>query len=372
MTTAGQAGPPEDMRIEVICEGCANALRIPARFAGKRVACPKCKAALSVPAVVLEPELEADQDLEIGLELAPRPQRTAPPRARTPRHDGGSRSRVAPRPSPGDQRKRHIRLVVIAAVVLGVSLSLDLGQAVMRVLHPHPELESAFAEIEPGMSQEELEERLGEPDKRDHRNNVETMAYASRDFAYTFYIMNGKLVAKRKISVADAKAVQQAGPIKAHGEDRDIIVHVDEVAAYIAPFAIDRSLVVLRREELERAYFVVHEYVPEDGVLMVECRSGETATPAMARLSYGVARETTQVNLASTGVRFLDDDSFFRWGDESSFTYVLDAAGNPCGCMFLARKDTKLFNLILVGVYFDDPVEFESLVARALAALDAR
>jgi hypothetical protein len=70
------------MSIQVVCPGCSAKLNAPESAAGKRVKCPKCQAAVPVPALVtefevVEPEPAAPPEPERPARPAPRPARNA-------------------------------------------------------------------------------------------------------------------------------------------------------------------------------------------------------------------------------------------------------------------------------------------------------
>lgn len=69
------------------------------------------------------------------------------------------------------------------------------------------------------------------------------------------------------------------------------------------------------------------------------------------------------------GVTRVRRDELLRWGDESR-AYLLQFEGNPIGNVFVARKGSRVFTLVVSGVYFDDPDAFGSLLLPKLEALE--
>ena len=60
----------------------------------------------------------------------------------------------------------------------------------------------------------------------------------------------------------------------------------------------------------------------------------------------------------------------FAWGDESRYGQ-LQAAGQPFGNIFVARKGNRVVYCVFSGVYFDDAEAIAELLTPALDRLDA-
>ena len=85
--------------------------------------------------------------------------------------------------------------------------------------------------------------------------------------------------------------------------------------------------------------------------------------------TYVTAWHGTQLGIAFGGdaeIELIERNDLFRWGNQSRFA-IIQADGEPCGNLFVARKGTVVFYLIVSGIYFDDGGVFSELVSSALS-----
>lgn len=59
------------------------------------------------------------------------------------------------------------------------------------------------------------------------------------------------------------------------------------------------------------------------------------------------------LSISNKSLKLVEDKELFKWGDEYYSSYIV-ANDNIVGNLITARKDNKIFSLILMGIYFDD------------------
>ena len=89
-----------------------------------------------------------------------------------------------------------------------------------------------------------------------------------------------------------------------------------------------------------------------------------------AAISHGAEKVGLGLGLRIEGLKMEEKKEFFRYGDESAF-YVLTKDGNPVGNYFVTRAGTKLYSVLIAGVYFDDPQTWAGLVSPKLEKFSA-
>ena len=89
-----------------------------------------------------------------------------------------------------------------------------------------------------------------------------------------------------------------------------------------------------------------------------------------ARVAYGAMWSGSRIGMpfVEGDVTTTERNDIFSWGDQSRFG-VLSSDGHPTGNLFIARKGTRIFDLRIAGVYFDDGEAFGSLANPALEAM---
>ena len=87
-----------------------------------------------------------------------------------------------------------------------------------------------------------------------------------------------------------------------------------------------------------------------------------------ARSTYLLQEKTFMVVGKWRGLAVDEKQGFFQWGDASKFA-LLVKNDKPVGNLYLARKGTTVYLLVLSGVYFDDPKLWAELMEPKLRGL---
>lgn len=110
--------PRAAMKIVVRCPGCAQRFGIPRSFAGKRIKCPKCEDAISVPAPKPKPKPEPEPDPFDALNEDEMPALPSPP----PRPRTKTRPK-AEKPRPAERRESSgLPVGLLKGIAIGLGL----------------------------------------------------------------------------------------------------------------------------------------------------------------------------------------------------------------------------------------------------------
>jgi hypothetical protein len=86
---------------------------------------------------------------------------------------------------------------------------------------------------------------------------------------------------------------------------------------------------------------------------------------ADAMVSYGALKTALKYGLESNGVKAKERPQFYTYGDASEF-YVLEKDGGPIGNLFAVRHGSRVYLLMLSGMYFDDPDVWKEVIHEKL------
>ncbi len=89
-----------------------------------------------------------------------------------------------------------------------------------------------------------------------------------------------------------------------------------------------------------------------------------------AMVSHGTEKTALKYGLKLGGIEAREIEKFHEFGDSSEF-YVLEKDGNPVGNLFSARQGTKVYSLVMSGMYFEDPDAWKELMNGRLAKFTA-
>jgi hypothetical protein len=159
-----------------------------------------------------------------------------------------------------------------------------------------------------------------------------------------------------------------------HPGDRELCVTVDDL------LPLPGGAVKLpAHEKLERLFHtdgskeVTYEYDAsgEAHPLFLSSGVSESTSDRDARTEFVGRQAAVGLGSLVSGTK-LDEmprDDLLRWGDESRST-LLTVKGEPAGNYFLARKGSRLFSLILTGVYLDKPESLRAVVLPHLERME--
>ncbi len=84
--------------------------------------------------------------------------------------------------------------------------------------------------------------------------------------------------------------------------------------------------------------------------------------------SQGAEKIGLQIGLRREGVKIQEVKGFKKYGDDSSFS-LLTKDGHVVGNIFTLRAGTRLYTVILAGMYIDDPQIWDELILPKLNLL---
>ncbi len=152
--------------------------------------------------------------------------------------------------------------------------------------------------------------------------------------------------------------------------DRKLVVDIHAVAAQIDDYTPDAGRErFLRHEYFDRSFELDYSYARGKGDdLAMNSTLTVAATPADAERLFGRRWGLDAAARTLSGgkdLRLIERNDIFHWGDQSRLG-VLIAGGKPVGNLFVARRGTTVFYLLVCGVCFDSPESFSSLVLPTL------
>ena len=157
-------------------------------------------------------------------------------------------------------------------------------------------------------------------------------------------------------------------------QQRRLVVDIGAVAAQFDDYAPDagRETVVCRRY-FDRTFDIDYTYQrAANDRLYLKCTLTVAPTAAAAAKRYRRlwGQEPWQGGLFGTkDVALVQRDDLFSWGEQSRCG-IIQSAGKPAGNLFVARKGTLVFYLLVAGACFDHREAFSSLVRPTLARID--
>jgi len=108
----------------------------------------------------------------------------------------------------------------------------------------------------------------------------------------------------------------------------------------------------------------------EENALYINVTVSVEKTLSDALTSHGAEEVGLTIGLKANGVQEREIEHFYEYGDKSRFS-VLEKDGKPIGNIFITRDGTRVFALILSGMYFEDPDAFKELIEARLKKFSA-
>jgi len=159
-------------------------------------------------------------------------------------------------------------------------------------------------------------------------------------------------------------------------EERRLIVDAEALAGLVKCFVPDPSReTITKRRYLDRSYEIEYEYDDpnDDYAPYLYCCVTVERKQSDAITSYVAAWQTSRLGMVwrpGAEVEVVERNSLFRRGDTSRFA-VVKAGGEPCGCLFVARKERIVVDLVVSGVHFEEADGFSELVSPALSRIES-
>ena len=139
-----------------------------------------------------------------------------------------------------------------------------------------------------------------------------------------------------------------------------------DIAALGGDFEIDPS----RERALKTTYFdksweLTYEYDdPREGAPYLDCTVTFERKRSDTLTSYTALWASARLGIQAFGegdVDLVEPDDGYEWGEASKFA-ILTTEGAPAGNVFIARKGTAIFFLIVAGWYYEDPADFGAMI----------
>lgn len=157
-------------------------------------------------------------------------------------------------------------------------------------------------------------------------------------------------------------------------EDKPLLVTVADLAPYGLTLDNYRPYEVFRRNiYVDGAIEIEYEFDPpeESGInLYVAVTASFERTVKDAKVAYLMEQKGTAVGAKLGGAAVSESKEFFTYGDESFFGFLMGEKG-PGGNLFIMRTGTKVYVVLIGGVYFDNPDDWDELITPKLQYLES-
>ena len=157
-------------------------------------------------------------------------------------------------------------------------------------------------------------------------------------------------------------------------EDKPLLLTVAELAPYgLSPDNYRQYEVFRRNIFVDGTIEVTYEFDPPDdsGInIYLSVAASFEHTESDAKLAYITERKGTTIGAKLGGVSITESKGFFTYGDESFFGFLMGEKG-PGGNLFITRTGTKLYVVLIGGVYFDNQDDWAQLITPKLQYLES-
>jgi hypothetical protein len=157
-------------------------------------------------------------------------------------------------------------------------------------------------------------------------------------------------------------------------EDKPLFLIVEELAPYGLILENYRQYEVFRRNTyVDGAIEVEYEFDPpeDSGInLYLSVTASFERTERDAKLAYLTEQKGTTLGAKLGGAAVSELKGFFTYGDESFFGFLMGEKG-PGGNLFMTRTGTKVYVVLIGGVYFDNLDDWSELITPKLQYLES-
>ena len=156
--------------------------------------------------------------------------------------------------------------------------------------------------------------------------------------------------------------------------DKPLLLTVEDLTPYGLSLDNYRQHEVFRRNiYVDGAIEVEYEFDPpeDSGInLYLTVAASFERTERDAKFAYLTGRKGTTLGANLGGVTVTELKEFFAYGDESFFGFLMGEKG-PGGNLFITRTGTKVYLVLIGGVYFDNPDDWAELITPKLQYLES-
>lgn len=157
-------------------------------------------------------------------------------------------------------------------------------------------------------------------------------------------------------------------------EDKPLLLTIEELVPYGLSVENYRQYEVFRRNiYVDGAIEIEYEFDPPEGSginLYLSVTASFEPTEGDAKLAYLTERKGTTLGAKLGGVTVTESKEFFAYGDESFFGFLMGEKG-PGGNLFITRTGTKVYVVLMGGVYFDQKDDWAELITPKLQYLES-
>jgi hypothetical protein len=155
-------------------------------------------------------------------------------------------------------------------------------------------------------------------------------------------------------------------------EDNPLLLIVEDLVPYGLSFEHYRQYEVFRRNIfVDGAIEIEYEFDPPDdsGInLYLSVTASFEPSEGDAKLAYLTELKGTTLGAKLGGVTVTESKEFFAYGDESFFGFLMGEKG-PGGNVFITRTGTKVYAVVIGGVFFDSRDDWAELITPKLRYL---
>ena len=157
-------------------------------------------------------------------------------------------------------------------------------------------------------------------------------------------------------------------------EDKPLLVTVEDLAPYGLSLDNYQQYEVFRRNVyIDGAIEIEYEFDPpeESGInLYLSVAASFEPTTKDAKVAYVMEQKGTTFGAKLGGAAVRESKEFFTYGDESFFGFLMGEKG-PGGNLFITRIGTKVYIVLIGGVFFDNPDDWAELITPKLQYLES-
>jgi hypothetical protein len=157
--------------------------------------------------------------------------------------------------------------------------------------------------------------------------------------------------------------------------DKAMLLRAGDLAEFGYGFAdTERFETWDKTRYFDGSYDITYEFETpdseEDDPLYLSVTATFEKNSADALVSYGVMKTSMKYGLKSNDLEVREIPGFFEYGDASEF-HLLEMDGYPVGNLFAARKGTRVYTLVMSGMYFDDSDTWKDVLRDKLRRFEA-
>ena len=157
-------------------------------------------------------------------------------------------------------------------------------------------------------------------------------------------------------------------------EDKPLLITVEDLVPYGVRLDDYQQYETFQRDAfVDGSVDIAYEFdPPEDSEinLYLSVTVSFERTTKDAKMAYLMELKGTTFGAKLGGAAATESKGFFVYGDESFFAFLMGEKG-PGGNLFITRTGTKVYIVIIGGVYFDNPDDWADVIIPKLQYLES-